>query len=171
MEKNNKTAMWILIILVVILFIKTESLSDILRGLGGNITDGNGRCIPDWECTDWGPCIGYQARTCIDKNNCGTLSGRPPLVQSCTPPEGTNLYCGDGICGGEENEANCPDCATQECDYQIDCEGIGDLVYCIDIAYPPTDTEFVLCEDGEGYAEGTNFCLCSALVYEFLELY
>ena len=45
-------------------------------------------CSPDWICTAWSPTTcpssGTQTRTCTDKNNCGTTSGKPATTQTCT---------------------------------------------------------------------------------------
>ncbi len=45
------------------------------------------RCIPNWDCTEWGVCkSSYQSRECIDINNCYTLQNQieVPLIQQCT---------------------------------------------------------------------------------------
>ena len=44
-------------------------------------------CTPNWQCTEWPVCsdLGQQVRTCTDTNYCGTLDGRPSLLQTCTP--------------------------------------------------------------------------------------
>lgn len=42
-------------------------------------------CLPKWQCGNWSDCINsLQTKTCTDSNNCGTLTGRPSLTQSCT---------------------------------------------------------------------------------------
>ncbi len=78
-------------------------------GAGGFST-----CIPQWYCYDWEECLpqGYQTRSCVDFNECGTDLHRPNVTQKC-------LYvatCFDGIqnqgeegidCGGP-----CPPCPT-----------------------------------------------------------
>ena len=58
-----------------------------------------GSCTPNWTCTSWGSCDGYQqTRTCTDTNNCGVTTGKPSESQSCgngvvlpppPPPPGT----------------------------------------------------------------------------------
>jgi len=46
----------------------------------------NPTCTPNWSCGDWGSCqsSNTQTRVCTDLQNCGTLSGRPSITQSCT---------------------------------------------------------------------------------------
>ena len=83
-------------------------------GGGGGGAGGFARCIPEWYCTEWGPCLpeGYQTRACTDLHACSTLLHRPNVTQAC-------IYiatCFDGIknngetgidCGGP-----CPPCPT-----------------------------------------------------------
>jgi len=41
-------------------------------------------CTPEWECTEWSACIdGIQTRVCIDKNDCGTNTGKPVEEMTC----------------------------------------------------------------------------------------
>lgn len=62
------------------------------RGTGSNGSDIGAYpyqavgCTENWSsCTAWSPCSnGSQARICTDANHCGTIVGRPPIVQSCT---------------------------------------------------------------------------------------
>lgn len=44
-------------------------------------------CSPNWECREWSSCTsgGYQTRSCIDTNSCGTNDGEPDESQSCAP--------------------------------------------------------------------------------------
>ena len=48
-------------------------------------------CTPNWQCTAWSVCsiLGKQSRNCTDINNCGTLTGKPNILLSCTPPART----------------------------------------------------------------------------------
>jgi hypothetical protein len=42
-------------------------------------------CTPSWTCSGFGACVdGQETQSCADSNNCGTISGRPALTQSCT---------------------------------------------------------------------------------------
>jgi len=42
-------------------------------------------CTPSWSCGDWSACVNdQQTKTCIDVNNCGVLTGRPAVTQSCS---------------------------------------------------------------------------------------
>ncbi|MBW3022224.1 hypothetical protein KY328_04835 [Candidatus Woesearchaeota archaeon] len=54
--------------------IKQEGISPPIGGPGPAAV-----CVPDWDCTDWGPAecppSGIQTRTCTDLNSCG---GSPP---------------------------------------------------------------------------------------------
>jgi len=46
-------------------------------------------CTPNWQCSDWSTCKNnQQTKTCTDANNCGVLTDRPALSQSCidVPP-------------------------------------------------------------------------------------
>ncbi len=64
-------------------------------------------CAPSWQCSNWSACntSGLQARSCVDRNTCGSKAGRPVLTQQCTyvpqlPPPGpyTVSITGDTIC-------------------------------------------------------------------------
>lgn len=38
----------------------------------------------DWVCTDWGACSdGIQTRSCVDRNNCGTVGNKPATARAC----------------------------------------------------------------------------------------
>jgi hypothetical protein len=42
-------------------------------------------CIERWTCLNWTSCTsGTRTRTCSDANNCGTISSRPALSETCT---------------------------------------------------------------------------------------
>ena len=39
----------------------------------------------DWECSAWSECINEtQTRTCNERNNCGSIYGRPSVVNNCS---------------------------------------------------------------------------------------
>jgi len=41
------------------------------------------RCIPDWDCSNWEPCIfGFQSRDCVDLNKCGSTD-KPEEYREC----------------------------------------------------------------------------------------
>jgi len=45
---------------------------------------GGAECIENWNCTDWGACIGgRQTRYCTDLNRCWTYINRPSSIQQC----------------------------------------------------------------------------------------
>ncbi|MEM4134258.1 MAG: hypothetical protein QXH18_03245, partial [Candidatus Micrarchaeia archaeon] len=46
---------------------------------------GGGGCSPVWQCSEWTECSkeGIRTRTCIDINNCGTTTGKPPETAAC----------------------------------------------------------------------------------------
>lgn len=87
-------------------------------------------CMPNWQCTSWSTCnavynstcsnyaSGTQTRTCTDLNNCGTTSGKPAEIQSCSISRNTNgTQCTtstgqSGVCSGGNCFANqtCPTC-------------------------------------------------------------
>jgi len=42
-------------------------------------------CTESWTCINWTSCsAGTRTRTCIDAGNCGTISSRPALSETCT---------------------------------------------------------------------------------------
>lgn len=44
-------------------------------------------CDEEWECSDWGECIGgKKTRTCWDENNCGTTKDKPDTTEDCHVP-------------------------------------------------------------------------------------
>jgi len=92
-------------------------------------------CEEDWVCGNWSKCSieGWQNRTCVDRNNCGTFEKKPLEVQKCiyTPT------CFDGVKNGLEEGIDCgglcPPCITcfdgiqnchdGLCEQGIDCGG------------------------------------------------
>ncbi|MEM3654348.1 MAG: NosD domain-containing protein [Candidatus Micrarchaeia archaeon] len=46
---------------------------------------GGGGCSPIWQCSEWTECSkeGIRTRTCIDINNCGITTGKPPETAAC----------------------------------------------------------------------------------------
>lgn len=53
-------------------------------GGGGGGGSSTIRCVVNWTCGAWGPCInGKQHRTCIDVHNCGTNTSKPSEEQTC----------------------------------------------------------------------------------------
>ena len=85
-------------------------------------------CLPDWECSPWGPCVnGVEERTCVDLRSCSSNLGRPDTQQSCTPgcvltcgfAEDLNPnqcvceqiipFCGNNLCEVGETHDNCPE--------------------------------------------------------------
>ncbi len=56
---------------------------------GGGVGSGGGSSCKynnnyDWECSEWGECVNNErARTCKEKNNCGSTYGRPNITESC----------------------------------------------------------------------------------------
>lgn len=49
------------------------------RSPSGSVT-----CTEDWECRGWGSCVGdVQIRSCVDKNNCGTIVTKPEIRKNC----------------------------------------------------------------------------------------
>ena len=43
-------------------------------------------CNPNWQCSSWSAysSSGKQTRTCSDNNNCGVLTNKPTVSQTCT---------------------------------------------------------------------------------------
>ena len=92
-------------------------------------------CKEKWVCSNWSVCRidGFQNRTCVDENNCGTYEEKPPEIQRCvyTPT------CFDGVKNGLEEGIDCgglcPPCITcfdgiqnchdGLCEEGIDCGG------------------------------------------------
>ncbi len=115
----------------IMLTVVSETVPQTTAPGGGGGAGGFARCIPEWYCTEWGPCLpeGYQTRACTDLHACGTLLHRPNVTQAC-------IYiatCYDGIknngetgidCGGP-----CPPCPTcddgikNQKETGIDCGG------------------------------------------------
>ena len=54
-------------------------------GANKNMSKPEELCLENWTCTDWGPCLpsGYQTRTCIDRNQCGTNNDMPDIMREC----------------------------------------------------------------------------------------
>lgn len=67
----------------------TEAVGMPAGASGGNYTVTYGyvtllSCDEDWACTGWSSCsAGVQARTCLDRNYCGTELHEPSLSQTC----------------------------------------------------------------------------------------
>lgn len=111
-------------------------------------------CTEKWVCGNWSECRidGYQNRTCIDINNCGTYDTRPAENQKCT----YTPTCFDGVRNGLEEGIDCgglcppciscfdgiQNCHDGLCEQDIDCGG----------PCPPCPTCFdgkQNCHDGE----------------------
>ncbi len=61
-------------------------------------------CTETWSCTGWTACSGStQTRTCTDSNDCGTISSRPILSQSCTEGGGDTGSGGATVPSGDTN--------------------------------------------------------------------
>lgn len=73
-----------------------------------NITNSTSSCSETWNCTNWTSCVNnVRTRTCIDENNCGTLTGRPAINESCT---GSTCGINDGCsisCVGGDSDCSC----------------------------------------------------------------
>ncbi len=79
-----------------------------------SVTTNNGIiCLEDWEstpCSPWSSCVnGTQTRTCTDANDCGTISHRPALTQSCSV---NALSCGVACQGCAGNNILATACST-----------------------------------------------------------
>ncbi len=49
---------------------------------------GNDTCVPSWNCSSWGSCVGgTKTRTCTDLNDCGDSSSKPAESESCVSQE------------------------------------------------------------------------------------
>ena len=81
-------------------------------GGGGGISY---RCIENWYCTRWGPCLpeGYRYRKCYDLNECGTNKSKPPEKEECTYIP----TCYDGLCNQGELCETCKLKPGLECPY------------------------------------------------------
>jgi len=139
---------------------------------GGGVSEGG--CSPFWQCGEWSRCLGYQIRTCTDTNNCppeNVSATKPNTLQACTLPPGTNLYCGDKICGSDESEIWCPDCAYRSCSFTSECKAYGTFMYCIDKDFPPVDTKYRDCFiNNPNFGSPNQICVCSALLYDIIRI-
>lgn len=73
------------------------------------LSSGTG-CSENWNCTDWGTCVGgTQTRTCTDLAGCGTTNNKPPESQSCQPTQGC-IQTNNGIEIPDDNiDQDCDD--------------------------------------------------------------
>ena len=138
-----------------------------LAGGGGGVAEGG--CSPFWQCSAWSRCVGYQTRTCLDANTCDLTLNKPDTYQRCTVPPGVSVRCGDNVCGSDEDESWCPDCAYRECTFDSDCvdsqgNKIGPFVACYDKAYPRVEGQAVSCITNLP----NNQCVCSGLLYNII---
>mgnify|MGYP001617519271 FL=1 len=52
--------------------------------------------MPNWKCTDWGPCInGFKERSCWITNGCDLYTNKPSTKMSCSPTS-DRTSCDDG---------------------------------------------------------------------------
>ena len=52
---------------------------------------GSVTCTENWECGDWGDCVGsIQTRMCTDKNNCRTTTIKPEVKRECDSSNNEN---------------------------------------------------------------------------------
>lgn len=69
-----------------ITFYNYESV--VIDGGSGGGSSGGSHCSYDknydWECGEWGGCVnGIQYRECKERNNCGSVYGRPETERNC----------------------------------------------------------------------------------------
>ena len=49
-----------------------------------SITASTAVCAPKWDCTAWTACSnGQQTKACVDINNCGVTTNKPPVSEAC----------------------------------------------------------------------------------------
>jgi len=70
-----------------------------------NVTNSTSSCSETWNCTNWTSCVNnVRTRTCVDEENCGTLTGRPAINESCTTSTcGINDGCSISCVGGDSD--------------------------------------------------------------------
>ncbi len=118
---------------------------------------GGGRCVENWQCTEWSACIdGVQTRECNDLESCGGVTDKPIEIRDCvqgfcidgTPYGSCSInqpkYCEDG--GVLENR--CSECfcsAGESCFEDGDC-----AIACVDDNDCPIDYE---CKQGKCFLE------------------
>ena len=71
---------------------------------------GGGGCIYnqsfDWGCGEWGECVdGIQAKVCKEKNNCGSVYGRPNQTRACSIEDKGGAREEERVVREEEKEA------------------------------------------------------------------
>jgi hypothetical protein len=69
-------------------------------------------CTPTWSCTAYGACVnGSQARTCTDSHNCGDITNKPAVTQTCTVAVCTPTWtCGNWTaCANGNQTRTCTD--------------------------------------------------------------
>jgi hypothetical protein len=83
----------------------------IRKGGGGGRGAGIAVCIPEWNCTPWGPCIdGVQTRECRDMQACNILDlNVPPEIQACT------VLCENKIKDFDETDVDCGGACGSTC--------------------------------------------------------
>ncbi|KYK26141.1 hypothetical protein AYK26_00810 [Euryarchaeota archaeon SM23-78] len=62
-------------------------------------------CDPDWNCTEWSPCMpaGFMFRNCTDLNDCNDNRTKPDEIRQCD----YNATCDDGLKNGIEEGVDC----------------------------------------------------------------
>lgn len=102
-------------------------------GNAGFFSMAAGRCISDWQCSEWSQCSnGTQNRNCVDLNSCKKPKNKPAESQSCSNEsiiyvDGQNVRgtCNDTITN-EENSLATPYCTITRAVQDI---APGDAVY------------------------------------------
>lgn len=73
-------------------------------------------CPENWNCTDWGPCIGgIQKRFCLDANKCGTTRNKPAFEKTCLSSNKTYYFDETG------KEGYMFDCGNDDSSLVNDC--------------------------------------------------
>jgi len=80
-------------------------------------------CDEYWTCEDWSSCVdGQQTTECIDNNDCGTTTEKPPLTQTCGDcTNGEIINCtSNQLCPGTQtctnnSWENCIDTPNDNC--------------------------------------------------------
>lgn len=77
--QKKKENVWIRVVIVVIIILSTAACGFFI------FFSFLQTCTENWQCTEWSECNnGIQTRTCVDINNCGTITAKPYTMRGCS---------------------------------------------------------------------------------------
>lgn len=111
------------------------------------------QCTENWQCTEYGSCLGYlQLRDCNDLNKCNTTINKPIEAKLCDMPCIPNWQCGAwGTCSSEGQQ-------LRECIDLNNCKPIEQQSCIPECIIQWTCNQWSVCDNNNQQRTCTNNC-------------